>query len=297
MQKPLVFSGITPALVTSFTKNGKLDLEGVAANTEFLVSKGAWGLLVCGSTGEAAALTSEERVKVIRTAVEASKGRVKIIAGTGSPVTSETIRLSQQAKDAGADAVLVLTPYYVIPTQAGLLKHYEAINDAIHLPIIVYNLPQHTLVDIDIATLEKLAELEYICGLKESSGRTGYVAEALARVGKKISVIEGGDDVTFPSLCMGVAGCIVALGNLAPAELVSIYDNVKAGNFDKARKTYLQILPIARAISVSVNFPAGVKIGVELLGRPAGPVRSPLTITTKEKESIRKALITSRLLA
>jgi 4-hydroxy-tetrahydrodipicolinate synthase len=297
MQKPFVLSGITPALVTSLTKNGKLDLGGVTANTEYLISKGVWGLLVCGSTGEAAALTAEERVKVIQTAVNASKGKVKIIAGSGSPVTSETIRLSQQAKDAGADAVLVLTPYYVIPTQAGLLKHYEAINNAIQMPIIVYNLPQHTLVDIDIFTLEKLADLEFICGLKESSCRTYYVAEALARVGKKISVIEGGDDVTFPSLCMGVAGCIVALGNLAPAELVSIYDNVKAGNFDKARKTYFQILPIARAISVSVNFPAGVKIGVELLGRPAGPVRSPLTITTKEKENIRAALVASRLLS
>jgi 4-hydroxy-tetrahydrodipicolinate synthase len=294
--KDFQVNGIIPAQVTSFNRDGTLDLEGVRKNTEYLISTGVWGILVCGSTGEAAALEPHERVQVVQTAKQTAQGRVKIIAGTGAPVTAETIRLSQQAQEAGADALLVITPFYVIPTQDGLYAHFKAVNDAVDIPIIMYNLPQHTLVDFEMETLQKLAALKNIVGLKESSCRTGYVANALALVGKKISIIEGGDDVVYPSLCLGVAGSIVALGNLAPKELVAIFNHVRAGEYDQAREVYFQILPIARAISVSENFPAGVKAGVELLGRPAGPARPPVMITGEEKASIKKALKASKLL-
>lgn len=288
--------GIIPAQVTSFHPDGSLDLDGVRSNTEYLVSAGVWGVLVCGSTGEAAALAPHERVQVIQTAKQAARGKAVIIAGTGAPVTSEAIRLSQQAQEAGADALLVITPFYVIPNQLGLYNHFKYINEAVDIPIIMYNLPQHTLVDFEMETLERLAELKNIAGLKESSCRTGYVANALALVGDQISIIEGGDDVVFPSLCMGVAGSIVALGNLAPKELVAIFNHVKAGEYDQARKLYFRILPIARAISVSENFPAGVKAGVDLLGRPAGPTRPPIFITADERAAIEKALKASKLL-
>ncbi len=297
MNKDFHFSGIYPALITSFTSSGELDLEGIQANVEFLIGKGISGLLVCGSTGEAAALTRDERITVIQTVVKTAAGRIKILVGTGAPATAETIRNCQEAKQAGADAVLIITPFYIIPSQDGLYEHYKAINDAIKMPFFLYNLPQHTGVDITIDSLEKLAGLEYIRGIKESSGRGSYIAEAIARVGARMAVIEGGDDVVFPSLCMGAAGSIVALGNLAPAELVSIYQAVQAKDIEKARSIYFKILPIARAISVSINFPAGVKAGVELLGRRAGPCRSPLAITSEEKENVRKALIASGLLS
>ena len=297
MDKDFKFSGIVPALVTSFTATGELNLDGVKTNVDYLIEKGVWGLLVCGSTGEAATLTHEERVEVIETAVVAARGRAKIIAGSGAPSTAETVHLCQDAKDAGADAVLVVTPFYAIPTQEGLYRHYKAINDTVDLPIIAYNIPQHTGVDIQLETLERLAELEHVVGLKESSGRGSYVAEAIARVGDRITIIEGGDDVFFPSLCMGTVGGILALGNLAPAELVAMFNAVKAGQYDKARKLYFHILPIARAISVSVNFPSAVKVGVEMLGRPAGPARSPiLPLSSGEEEEIRQALVASGLL-
>jgi 4-hydroxy-tetrahydrodipicolinate synthase len=289
-------NGIIPAQVTSFHSDGTLNLDGVRKNTEYLITTGVWGILVCGSTGEAAALTPQERVQVIQVAKETAQGKVKIIAGTGAPVTAETIRLSQQAQEAGADALLVITPFYVIPTQEGLYLHFKDVNDAVNIPIIMYNLPQHTLVDFEMETLQRLAELKNIAGLKESSCRTGYVANAQALVGDKISIIEGGDEVVFPSLCMGIAGSIVALGNLAPKELVTIFNHVKAGEYEKARQIYFQILPTGHAISVSENFPAGVKAGVELLGRPAGPTRPPIHITEEEKGTIRKALKASKLM-
>lgn len=297
MDSTFKFSGIATALVTSFTAEGELDLEGIKTNVNYLIEKGVWGLVVCGSTGEAAALARDERVKVIETSVAIANGRVKIIAGAGAPSTSETIQLCREAKQAGGDAALVITPFYLIPTQEGLLHHYKAIDKEVDLPIIAYNIPAHTNVDIDIDTLEKLSELKNIAGLKESSGRGWYVAEAIARVGNKIAIIEGGDDVLFPSLCMGASGAIIALGNLAPVELVAMFNAISAGNFDQAREIYFQILPIARAIAVSVNFPSAVKAGVEMLGRPAGPTRSPiLPLTSKEHDQIHQALIASKLL-
>jgi 4-hydroxy-tetrahydrodipicolinate synthase len=296
MNKELIIPGIIPALITSFDASGNLDMEGIKTNVEFLIEKGISGLLICGSTGEAATLTREERRKVIEHVVKVTNKRIKVIVGTGAPATAETINNSLEAKAAGADAILAITPFYIIPTQDGIYNHYKQINDIVGLPLYIYNLPQHTGVDISLDLLERLADLEHIVGIKESSGRASYIAEAIFRVGSKIAIIEGGDDVVFPSLCMGATANIVALGNLAPAELVNIYNSVKSGDIATAKKIYFQILPIARAISVSINFPAGVKAGVELLGRPAGPCRSPISILPEEREMIRKALVDSKLL-
>jgi 4-hydroxy-tetrahydrodipicolinate synthase len=297
MKTHFQINGIFPALIASLTSSGELDLEGIKLNTNYLIDKGVAGLLINGSTGEAAALTRDEKIKVLETVIKTANGRIKIIAGTGAPSTAETIRNSMDAKSVGADAVLIITPFYIIPTQDGLIQHYQQINDTVKHPIIMYNLPAHTGVDIQMDTLDKLADLEYVCGLKESSGRGSYIAEALLRTGDRLSILEGGDDVVFPSLCMGVSGSIVALGNIAPDELVGIYNAIKSGKYDIARQLYFQILPIARAISVSVSFPAGVKLAVAMLGRPAGPTRSPITaLSTDEQKMIREALITSKLL-
>jgi 4-hydroxy-tetrahydrodipicolinate synthase len=291
------FQGVVPAMVTPFTAAGGLDLEELKASVEFLVKNGVWGVLVSGSTGEAASLTREERIKVTETAAKAAQGRVKVITGTGAPSTAETIRLSLDAKAAGADALLVVTPYYLMATQDGIFRHYQAINDAVDLPILAYNIPAHTGSDIQMTTLERVAALERIAGMKESSGRGWYMADSIAHVGDKMALIEGGDDTLYPGLCIGASGCILALGNLAPAEAVAIYNAVKAGDHAEARKLYFQILPIARAISVSINFPAGVKAALEMLGRPAGPCRSPIQpLTAQEAADTRQALVASKLL-
>jgi len=291
------FQGVVPAMVTPFTPMGELDLEGLKASINLVVKNGVWGVLVSGSTGEAASLTREERIKVTETAAKAAGGRVKVITGTGAPSTAETIRLSMDAKAAGADAVLVVTPYYLMATQEGIFKHYKAINDAVDLPILAYNIPAHTGSDIQMTTLERLAALERIAGMKESSGRGWYMADSIAHVGDKLALIEGGDDTLYPGLCIGASGCILALGNIAPAQAVGIYNAVKAGDHAKARQMYFQVLPIARAISVSVNFPAGVKAALEMLGRSAGPCRSPIQpLTSQEAADLRQALVASKLL-
>jgi 4-hydroxy-tetrahydrodipicolinate synthase len=298
MYKGFCFQGIVPALVTPFTERAELDLDGLKANVEYLIPQGIWGVLVCGSTGEAASLTREEKIVLVSSVAKVSQGRVQVIAGTGAPSTAETIRNSLDAKEAGADALLVVTPYYLIPTQEGIYQHYKAVNDAVELPMLAYNIPAHTGNDIQMSTLERIAGLEHVVGMKESSGRGWYMADAIAHVGDRMALIEGGDDTLYAGLCIGAAGCILALCNLAPAECVAIYTAVQAGRHDEARSIYYQILPIARAISVSVNFPAGVKAAVEMLGRKAGPCRSPIQpLTDAESKQMRAALIASRLLS
>jgi 4-hydroxy-tetrahydrodipicolinate synthase len=297
MKNVLAVEGVIPALIASMTPSEELDLDGIKTNVNHLVDQGIHMLLVNGSTGEAAALTRDEKLKVIETVKTVAAGRAKILAGCGAPSTGETVRNALDAKAAGADGLLIITPFYIIPTQEGVVEHYRIINDKVKHPIVAYNLPAHTSVDIQMETLEKLADLEYLCGLKESSGRGNYIAEALARVGKKIAILEGGDDVIFPSLCMGVDGTIVALGNIAPAQIVKMFQAVKSGHIDEARRIYFQILPIARAIAVSVSFPAGVKYAVEALGRPAGPTRSPIVaLHPDEKEAILSAMKASGLI-
>jgi 4-hydroxy-tetrahydrodipicolinate synthase len=297
MYKDFNAKGLIPAMITSFTSTGELDVQGVKANVEFLCQTGVWGLLVCGSTGEAALLTREERVTVIEAAAKTARGRAKVIAGTGAPSTAGVIRLCNDAASAGAEAALVVTPFYAIPTQEGLLHHYRAIHDATDLPLIVYNIPQHTGVEIELDTLEQLAALEQVVGLKESSCQDGYLAEAIRRVGNRIAILSGGDDIFFPALCMGAPGGILALGNLSPRELVAMHEAVQVSDYETARKLFYQILPIARAISVAVNFPSMVKVGVEMLGRPAGPPRSPiLPLSAQQQESVRQSLVASELL-
>jgi 4-hydroxy-tetrahydrodipicolinate synthase len=297
MQKPIRPEGIMPAMVTPFTPSGDVDWAAWKASVEYMAKKGVWGMLVCGSTGEAASLTHEERAKIVEAAARANRGAAKIIAGIGAPSTAETVRLAKDAADAGADILLAVTPYYLIPTQDGLLQHYQTLHDAVAIPMMAYNIPQHTGVDIGMELLDKLAAMPRMVGVKESSGRGSYMADAVARVGGKISMIDGGDDTFFAGLVLGAAGSIIALGNIAPDQVVSVYNNVKKGNISAARETYYQILPIARAISVSVNFPAQVKVALNLLGRPAGPCRSPIVaLTSQEEAEIRKALVAAHLL-
>lgn len=297
MSKTFRPAGVIPAMITPFTSHGDLNLDGVRVNVEYLVGTGVWGILVCGSTGEAASLTHEEREQVVSAAARAAAGRVKIIAGVGAPSTGEVIRLAQGAHMAGADMLLVVTPYYLIPTQEGLYQHYKTVHDATELPIILYNIPAHTGVDLEIETLQTLADMERVVGLKESSGRCAYLAAAVRAVGDRISILDGGDDNVFPGLALGVAGMIVALAGLAPEQLVAMYRAVRAGNYEEGRRIYYQLLPIAREINVAVNFPAMVKAAVEMLGRPAGPPRKPLLpLNPRAQRQVRQALQASGLL-
>ncbi|GAI04654.1 unnamed protein product, partial [marine sediment metagenome] len=233
-------------MITPFTEKGEVDIEGIVENVEFLTKSGVHGIVVNGCTGEAVSLTREERTKVIRTSVNAAKGKVKIIAGTGVPTTRQVIELTEDAKSAGADTVLVITPFLEIPSKEGLFKHYETLAKTVDIPVIVYNIPQHTGVEIDPQTLNKLAEIDNIVGVKDSSGNLSQFAEMIRLTGDKISVLSGSDDLLFQSFLMGASGAIIALGNIAPKMTVDLYNAVKDGDIEKAKEIYYKLLPVAR---------------------------------------------------
>lgn len=291
MGKKVRMEGIIPAMLTPFTRNGDLDLDGLKKNVNFLIENGVSQIMCLGSTGEAATLTRQESVKVTEATVKAANGRVPVMAGTGATSTREVIERSKEAKSAGADSVMIVTPFYEIPSQDGLLKHYTTIAEAVDIPICLYNIPAHTHVEITPETLEKLAEIDHIVALKDSSGNLSYFAEVMRRVGNEMSVLTGGDDITLPCFALGCRGAILALANIAPKMVVDLFQAVQQEEWEKGREIFFKLLPIARAISSPQNFPAPVKEAVNMLGRPAGPARSPiLPVGAAEKADIKKAL-------
>jgi len=297
MAKKIKVEGIIPAMLTPFTDKGEIDIDGIRETVDFLIENGVSEIMCLGSTGEAATLTREECIKVTEATVKAISGRVRVMAGTGATSTKEVIERTKEAKSAGADSVMIVTPFYEIPTQEGLYRHYATIAETVDIPIVLYNIPPHTHVEIEPQTLERLAEIDNIVALKDSSGNLSYFAEAMRLVGDKISVLTGGDDITLPCFALGCHGAILALCNIAPRMVVDLYQAVQQKEMAKAEKLFYQLLPIARAISVPENFPAPLKEAVRMLGRPAGLARGPIIpVSEPEKEAIRKALKIANLI-
>lgn len=297
MAQKMSFNGIIPAMLTPFTGSGDLDLDGLKKNVDFLIENGVTQIMCLGSTGEAATLTREENVKIIEATVKASDGRVPVMAGTGATSTREVIERSKEARSAGADSVMIVTPFYEIPNQDGLYKHYASIAEAVDVPICLYNIPPHTQVEIAPETLEKLAKIDNIMALKDSSGNLSYFAEVLRLVGDKMAILNGGDDITLPCFALGCHGAILALANIAPSMVVDLFQAVQQKEDRKALDIFFKLLPISRAISVAQNFPAPVKEAVTMLGRPAGPARSPIVpMSNAEKAGIKQALQHAELL-
>lgn len=294
--KKMIFEGLMPAIITPMNKDSEIDFEGLKKNVKFYLDAGCTGIVANGSTGEAVNLSREERIEVIKKVVEVVKGKVKVIAGTGAATTNVTLQYTRDAMNAGADAVLVITPFNAIPNKEGLYLHYKEVAE-VGIPVIMYNLPQHTSVEIDLETMGRLVKLDNIVGLKESSGNLSYFAEAIRRFSEDITLISGCDDLILQTLSMGIPALILAFGNIAPKMIIEIYNAIKHNDFISAREKYYKLLPMARAIGDSVNFPAPVKEAVRLLGRPSGPPRlSTLPVNQEESEEIRKKLIYAGLL-
>lgn len=294
--KKLKFEGLMPAIITPMDKDGEIDFEGLKENVEFYLDAGCTGIVANGSTGEAVNLSREERIEVIKKVVEVVRGKVKVIAGTGAPTTNVTLQYTRDAMKAGADAVLVITPFNAIPNKEGLYLHYKAVAE-VGIPVIMYNLPQHTSVEIDLETMGRLVKLDNIVGLKESSGNLSYFGEAIRLFSEDITLISGCDDLILQTLSMGIPALILAFGNIAPRMIIELFNAIKNNDFISAREKYYKLLPMARAIGDSVNFPAPVKEAVRLLGRPSGPPRlSTLPVNQEESEEIRKKLIYAGLL-
>jgi len=282
--------GAITALVTPF-KNGKIDEEKYREHIEWQIKQGIDGVVPCGTTGESATLSHEEHKKVIQICVEQVKGRVPVLAGAGSNSTREAIELTRFAKEAGADAVLLITPYYNKPTPAGLLAHYQAIAQEVSIPMVVYNVPSRTGLNVtpDVAyTL--FNEVDNIIGIKEASANLRQVAEIRERCGEEFIILSGDDFTILPLLALGGKGVISVVSNIVPKLVHQLWANFEAGQIKEASKIQVDLLALTRMLFIETN-PIPVKTALSLMGKMDFEVRLPLTeMRPENKEKLRGVL-------
>ena len=289
-----MIKGSLPALVTPFA-NGQLDLDTLKKLVEWHVEQGTHGLVPVGTTGESPTLSHSEHDKVVETVVEASNGRLPVVAGAGSNNTAETVRLVQAAKAAGATAALVVTPYYNKPSQRGLIAHYTAAADC-GLPIIIYNIPGRSVVDMTPETMGELAKHEMIVGVKDSTGDVGRVLAQRITCGTDFIQVSGEDAQALGHRAMGGQGCISVTANVAPKLCAEFQDAMSAGDFDAALAYQDRLMPLHQAIFSDPGL-VGAKYGMSLLGMCSEDVRSPLTgLLDETKAKMRAAMVHAGLL-
>lgn len=288
--------GIIPAVVTPFGKDGKLNLPALRKLLDHLIGSGVHGVFVAGGQGEFWALDAEEKKKVIETAVDEARGRVPVYAGTGAETTWESIKLTQIAEAAGADAVSVITPYYVAPSQDEMLEHYRAIAKSTKLPVVLYNNPPRTGNNISPTMIEKAAKVENIVGVKDSGGDMTQACEYIRRTDKGFAVLMGRDTMIFAGMCVGAKGSITATANVAPKLVVEIYEAYMAGDLARAQKCQDRLAPLRLAFELG-TFPVVIKEALEMIGIEAGPARMPVGPMKQDKrEELRKVLAEMGLL-
>jgi len=268
------FTGSLTALVTPF-RNGKVDDDALCALVEAQIQGGITGLVPCGTTGESVTLTTAEHAHVVQTVVAAAKGRVPVVAGSGSVSTAHTIELTRIAKEAKADGVLIVVPYYNKPTQAGLVAHYRAVLSEVPMPAIVYNIPGRTGIDLGLDAMRELATIPEITGVKEATGNVLRSQALVQRFGDRFAVLSGDDALTLPILAVGGRGVISVTSNVVPKEVSDLVRLWNAGEVQKARALHLRLLPVHEAMFVESN-PGPAKGALARAGRLAPEVRLPL---------------------
>ena len=284
-----MFTGSLVALVTPF-KDGKLDEEGLRANIDFQIKNGTDGLVVCATTGESPTLTEEEKEIIIKISVEICDGRIPVIASTGTNSTVKTLKATERAKELNASGVLVITPYYNKPTQEGLYQHFKAVTDEVDIPVIVYNVPGRTCVNILPSTVKRIAEFKNIVGIKEASGDLNQVSEIIQLCNDSITVLSGDDSLTLPMLAVGAKGVVSVIANIVPGDLKSMIEAFNRGDFQKARELHNKLFPLTKAMFYETN-PIPAKAAMELLGMAAGEPRLPLIkISKANEEKLKKSL-------
>jgi 4-hydroxy-tetrahydrodipicolinate synthase len=290
-----MFRGSFTALVTPF-KNGGLDESAFRKLVEWQISEGTDGLVPVGTTGESPTLSHDEHHKVVEWCVDQAKGRVPVIAGAGSNSTTEAVDLAKHAEKAGANAVLVVTPYYNKPTQEGMYTHFKAVNDAIGIPIIIYNIPPRSVVDMSVDTMKRLYELKNIAGVKDATANIARVSQQRAAMGPDFIQLSGEDMTALAYNAAGGHGCISVSSNVAPALCAQLQTATAAGDYAKALTIQDRLIPLHDAIFFEPGV-AGAKCGLTLLGRCTEQVRSPLLpVSEKTREAIKKAMVHAGLL-
>ncbi len=296
--KPLKVEGIVPALITPMNQDETISEKGLRAVVEHVINGGVHGIFILGSQGESFALTLEEKENVVTTTVEASAGRVPVYVGTGMIATAQSVQMTKLARDLGADAVSVITPHFIKPSQKELIDHYRAIAEAADdMPVLLYNNPLRTGVSIDVETVVTLAEMDNVVGMKDSSADLIQTMTYInATRNMDFSVMVGNDASIFATLVSGGKGAVAATANVAPALIVGIYEAVKSGDIATARELQYKLFPIRKAFALG-TFPLVVKEAVNMIGLPAGPARRPIQPLSPEKrQELREVLSDAGLL-
>ncbi len=284
-----MFRGSITALITPFKKD-VIDEKAFQDFVDWQIKEGSHGLVPCGTTGECPTLSHDEHNRVVELTVEVAKGRVPVIAGTGSNSTAEAIQLTKHAKKAGADAALVVTPYYNKPTQEGLIQHYLAIANAVDLPIIIYNIPGRSVIDMSIETMEKLAKHENIVGVKDATNDMMRPLRSRLAFGDEFCQLSGEDGTAVPFLAQGGRGCISVTANIAPRLCAQLQDAWHLGAYDDVFRIRDILAPVHDAMFVETN-PAPVKFAAHLLGKCDPDVRLPLVpLSPKSKARVEEAM-------
>ena len=279
-----IFSGSITAMITPF-KDGKVNFETLGKLIDYQIEGGTDALVILGTTGEPSTMTETEKEETILYSIEHAAGKIKIIVGVGSNDTLKAVCAAQRAEKSGADGVIAVTPYYNKCTQTGIFEYYRAICKATKLPVIAYNVPARTGVNITPETAEKLTELANLAGIKEASGNMAQVCETARRVRGKIDIFSGEDALNLPILAIGGAGMISVVSNIVPKQVKEVYTLVKKGDYGKANKLQDSLLPLINACFIEVN-PIPVKAACNMLGFDAGIPRPPLTELEEEHKKI-----------
>jgi 4-hydroxy-tetrahydrodipicolinate synthase len=286
MGNKISFRGCYVAMVTPFRPDGSLDEVGLRSNIDYLIDNGVAGVVPCGTTGESATLSWEEHERVVDVTVEHVAGRAQVVAGAGSNNTSEAVEAALHAKKSGADAILSITPYYNKPSQEGLYRHFSTIAEKADVPMVLYNVPGRTGVNMLPETVERLSHIPRVAAIKEASGNLTQISEIHKLCGDRLTLLSGDDALTLPVLACGGTGVISVTGNILPAKMSRMVELWLSGDFAGALELHEEMLPISQAVFIETN-PAPVKTCMNEAGLAAGPVRLPLAeLLDKNKEKL-----------
>jgi 4-hydroxy-tetrahydrodipicolinate synthase len=283
------FAGLSVALTTPF-QDGQIDYDRLQEQVEFQIAAGTHCLCPVGTTGECPTVSHEEHERVITAVVKAANGRAKVMPGTGSNSTAEALRLTRWAAKAGADAALVVAPYYNRPNQEGLYRHFRALAEAVDIPICIYNIPGRTGCDVEPQTIVRLAEIKNIALVKEASGKMDYASHIAAAT--DLTVLAGDDSLTLPVMAVGGRGVVSVVGNIVPKDVVALVKAVDAGELGKARHLHARLFPLCRDMLGLATNPIPIKAAMKLLGRDTGELRMPMTpLDAAGEERLRRTLV------
>jgi 4-hydroxy-tetrahydrodipicolinate synthase len=290
-----MFTGVITALVTPFRADA-LDEDALRRLVNEQIAAGVDGLVPVGTTGESPTVTVEEHIRIIKIVIEEAKKRVPIIAGTGANSTREAIELSRAAKQAGADGMLQVTPYYNKPTQDGLYRHFKAILDEVPLPTVLYNVPGRTACDLLPETIARLCDLPQVVAVKEATGSAQRAAQILSRCGDRLVVLSGDDATAFALYALGAKGCISVISNVVPGDMAAMWDAAAAGDWAKARALHYKLFALSEGLFVEAN-PIPVKAALAMMGKIADEIRPPLyPMTGPNRDKVKKILVDLKLL-